>query len=217
MQDNGFATYQPLSRNWEYDFTGLQGNWTYFVQGVTSSLHKRAIVWEESFTLGFDLSPDTVVHVWLPDDGTDVLRRALEAGYNVILSNGWYLDRQAPTCVDDSMCAVNWMWVWSGRDMYAVEPLAPSTTGWIPSAEEAALILGGEAASWGESADDKNFDTRVWSRAPGIAERLWSTPDNKDPWELQPRISALACKLARRGVRIADSQPAFCDYYGDLL
>jgi hexosaminidase len=180
---------------------------------VTASVKRHAVVWEESFTLGFNLSTDTVVHIWLPDDGTEVLQRVIKAGHKVVLSNGWYLDRQAPTCVDDSNCKVNWMWIWSGRDMYAVEPLAPSPSGWIPTEEEAKQILGGEAASWGESVDDKNFDARVWSRAPGIAERLWSPSVLKDPWTLQPRISSLACKLARRGVMIADSQPAFCDYY----
>lgn len=183
------------------------------MQEITKAANKRAVVWEESFTLGFDLAKDTVVHVWLPDDGTAVMQRALQAGHNVVLSNGWYLDRQTPTCVDNSKCKANWMWMWSGRDMYAVEPLAPSTSGWVPTDEEAKLILGGEAASWGESVDDKNFDGRVWSRIPGIAERLWSPSTYNDPWNLQPRISALACTLARRGVAIADSQPAFCDYY----
>lgn len=215
MQSNGFASYNASSQAWEYDFTGLQGSWAVFVQNITTSLNKKAVVWEESFTLGFDLSPDTVVQVWLPDDGTDVLKRIVQSGHNVILSNGWYLDRQAPTCTG-SQCKVNWMWIWSGRDMYGIEPLAPSSSGWVPNDEEASRILGGEAASWGESVDDKNFDARVWSRIPGIAERLWSSSSMTDSWDLQPRISALACDLARRGVGLADSQPAFCDYYDDL-
>ncbi len=157
------------------------------------------------------------MHVWLPDDGTDVLERVVKSGHRVILSNGWYLDRQAPTCVDDSNCAVHWMWVYTGRDMYAVEPFQPSSSGWVPTDEEAKLIIGGEAASWGESVDDKNFDARVWTRAPGIAERLWSPSKYTDPWILQPRISMLACNLARRGVFLGDSQPAFCDYYHHKL
>ena len=156
------------------------------------------------------------MHIWLPDTGTNVLQRAVESGHRVLLSNGWYVDRQAPTCVDDDVCKVNWMWMWSGRDMYSVEPLSPSQSGWTPNEEQAKQIIGGEAASWGESVDDKNFDVRVWSRTPGIAERLWSASTKNDPWELQPRISALACNLARRGVSIADSQPAFCDYYKSL-
>lgn len=157
------------------------------------------------------------MHVWLPDDGTDVLERVVKSGHRVILSNGWYLDRQAPTCVDDSNCAVHWMWVYTGRDMYAVEPFQPSSSGWVPTDEEAKLIIGGEAASWGESVDDKNFDARVWTRTPGIAERLWSPSKYTDPWILQPRISMLACNLARRGVFLGDSQPAFCDYYHHKL
>jgi hexosaminidase len=186
-------------------------------QEVTTANHKKAVVWEESFTLGFDLSPDTVVQVWLPDDGTDVLQRIIESGHQVILSNGWYLDRQAPTCTTDvGDCPVHWMWIWTGRDMYQVEPLTPSSSGWTPSEEQAKLILGGEAASWGESVDDKNFDGRVWSRVPGVAERLWSPSTLNDDWEIQPRLSVLACQLARRGVQLADSQPAFCDYYSPL-
>ena len=168
MRNNGFATYDEGTTKWEYDFTGLQGNWTSFVQDVTRRNNKRAIVWEEAFSLGFELSADTIVHIWIPDDGSGVLQKAIEAGHNVVLSNGWYLDRQAPTCVDDSSCSVNWMWIWTGRDMYAVEPLAPSSSGWVPNEDEAKMILGGEAAAWGESTDDKNFDARVWSRSPGM-------------------------------------------------
>lgn len=212
MQTHGFATYNATSEAWLYDYTALQGSWANFVQGVTASVHKQAVVWEESFTLGFDLATDTVVHVWLPDDGSDVVKRIVQSGRRVVLSNGWYLDRQAPTC-DDALCKTNWMWMYTGRDMYAVEPLAPSPSGWVPTDAEAALILGGEAASWGESVDDKNFDTRMWSRTPGIAERLWSDASNTDDWLLQPRMSSLACKMARRGVSLADPQPAFCDYY----
>ena len=180
---------------------------------MTSVLSRKAVVWEEAFSAGADLANDTVVHIWLPDNGTNKLQYVLEAGHQVLLSNGWYLDRQAPTCIDDHVCSVNWMWIWSGRDMYAIEPLAASQTGWGPNEEQQKLILGGEAASWGESVDDKNFDVRVWSRTPGIAERLWSPSSNTDPWLLQPRISSLACKLARTGVSIANSEPSFCDYY----
>lgn len=192
-------------------------NFYYISQELTASSHKKAVVWEESFTLGFDLAPDTVVQVWLPDDGTDVLQRIIESGHQVILSNGWYLDRQAPTCTTDvGDCPVHWMWIWTGRDMYTVEPLAPSSSGWVPTEEQAKLIIGGEAASWGESVDDKNFDSRVWSRIPGVAERLWSPATYNDSWEMQPRLSVLACALARRGVQLADTQPAFCDYYAVL-
>lgn len=213
MQQNGFATQHAVTKAWTYDFTGLQGSWAIFIQQVTAANKRSAVVWEESFNLGFELADDTVVHVWLPDDGTDVLKKVIEAEHRVILSNGWYLDRQAPTCVDDNDCKVNWMWMYSGRDMYEVEPLSPSSSGWVPNEEQAKLILGGEAASWGESVDDRNFDARVWSRALGISERLWSPSSYNDAWELQPRISVLACNLARRGVMLADSQPAFCDYY----
>lgn len=235
MQKNGFAVQDAATQQWTYDYTALQGsigylqraiilfnfwitgNWTSFVQTVTKAVEKRAVVWEESFSLGFNLDKDTVVHIWLPDTGTDVMRKSIEAGHDIVLSNGWYLDRQAPTCVDDNQCKVNWMWMYSGRDMYAIEPLESSQSGWVPNDEQAKQILGGEAASWGESVDDKNFDARVWSRVPGIAERLWSPSTYNDPWNLQPRISALACTLARRGVTIADSQPAFCDYYPGYL
>lgn len=213
MQENDFASFNSSSSSWTYDFTALQGSWATFVQQVTAKLNRQAVAWEESFTLGFDLAEDTIVHVWLPDTGNHVVQKAVQSGHRVLLSNGWYLDRQAPNCVDDNECKVNWMWMYTGRDMYAVEPLAPDTSGWVPTDEEAKLIIGGEAASWGESVDDKNFDARVWSRTPGVAERLWSDASNTDNWLLQARLSSFGCKLARRGVTLADVQPAFCDYY----
>lgn len=57
-------------------------------------------------------------------------------------------------------------------DMYNVEPL--SGLDFDPTPEQVALLLGGEACSWGESVDETNFDERVWTRGPAVSERLWS-------------------------------------------
>jgi hexosaminidase len=120
MRAHGFATQLGSASTWQYDFPGLQANWTSRMEAVAAAEGKRAVVWEDALTSlppGQTLRNDTVVNVWR---GYTSLASALAAGYNAVMSFGWYVDKQAPLC--DGQCDVHWMWIWTWHDMYLAEP-----------------------------------------------------------------------------------------------
>ena len=177
--------------------TGLPGTgaiYGYFVQrmdAVVKALGRSPIRWEDAWVaLGTALDPSTVIHVWL---SPDTLGNVTSAGYRAIYSyqgtysdifdyqNGWYL----------SGLWQNW------EQMYNVDMLAG-----LRNASARPLVLGGEAAQWGESADGSDVLQTIWPRAAAVAERLWSydmTLNASSPG-VAGRLAGLRCLLLARGV-----------------
>jgi hexosaminidase len=178
--------------------TGLSGVgaiYGVFVQrlnAVARSLGRSPLRWEDAWTaLGTALDPDTVVHVWL---SPDTLGNVTSAGYRALYSyqgvyndifdyqGGWYL---------------NGLWQ-NWQQMYDVDILA----GLHGNASARPLVLGGEAAQWGESADGSDVLQTIWPRAAAIAERLWSYDmglNSSDPGVAE-RLAGFRCLLLQRGV-----------------
>jgi hexosaminidase len=167
-----------------------------FVQrndAVARALGKSPLRWEDAWTaLGRALDPATVIHVWL---SPATLGNVTGAGYRAVYSyqgtyndifdyqNGWYL---------------NGLWQPWGQ-MYDVDILEGIANA---SAQQRSLVLGGEAAQWGESADGSDVLQTIWPRAAAIAERLWSydmTLNSTDPGVAQ-RLARFRCLLLARGV-----------------
>lgn len=173
------------------------------------SIRRQGIVWEESLRNNFTLPPGTIVHIW-EDPG--MMRHAYEMKIPHINSWGWYLDRQAPTCVAEggttSNCPTHWTWASTWEDLYQVDPYLGNVHKYM---------LGGEAAAWGENLDQTNFDDLVFSRLPAISERLWRKYPKTDSvmkQELaaaQYRLASFRCKLAQRGIRAAPVITHYCD------
>ena len=81
------------------------------------------------------------------------------------------------------------------------------------AAQSGGGVLGGEASSWGESADAWNSDERVFHRVPAVAERLWSSAQQTVNEEsARVRKAELRCKLlSGLGIRAGPVFPDYCD------
>jgi len=107
------------------------------------------------------------------------------AGFNAILSHGWYLDDLG-----------------AGWDaFYNVEP-----TKGVP-ANQLQFVLGGEISQWGETIDDSNSDTRLWPRTSAAAERLWSPMSLNNADAAEVRFLHHRCRMVGRGMEAGPIQP----------
>ncbi|KAK4129529.1 glycoside hydrolase family 20 protein [Parathielavia appendiculata] len=177
------------------------------------------IVWEEiPLEWNVTMAPDTVVQSWL---GGNSVKTLTGKGFKVIDSNYnfWYLDCGRGQWLNwangaafqlgypfNDWCnpAKNW------RLIYSHDPTANLT------ANEAALVLGGEVAVWSETIDAANLDTLLWPRASAAGEVLWSgridsqTGQNRSQMDAAPRLNEFRERMVLRGVRSSPVQMTFC-------
>lgn len=152
----------------------------YFNQRLTRILtkhKKRMIGWDE--ILHPKLPQRTVVQSWR---GTNYLSEAVKAGFTSILSAPYYLDHIKPA-----------------TDFYLADPV-PRTTDL--SAEQQALVLGGEACMWSEFVSWETTDSRLWPRLGAVAERLWSPQEVTDVADMYRRLGILSGRLEGAGLRV---------------
>jgi len=123
--------------------------------------------WDE--ILSPDLPKDIMVQSWR---GPETLAQAAKAGYQTMLSAGWYLDLMYPA-----------------SQHYAVEPFSGDSANL--SDTQKALIVGGEAAQWTEYVSSEILDNRLWPRLGAIAERLWSPSSVTDVTSMYARLNVL--------------------------
>jgi hexosaminidase len=136
---------------------------------------KRMMGWDE--ILHPDLPKNAVIHSWRGPEG---LAAAATAGYDVVLSNGYYIDLIEPA-----------------SRHYAVDPLPANTT---LTPEQAKHVLGGEATMWGEYVGPETIDSRIWPRTAVIAERLWSPGTVTDVADMYRRMDAVSVDLEQLGL-----------------
>jgi len=147
-------------------------------------LNKKMVGWEEIFQPGLD--KNAIIHSWL---GKPTLFKAAAAGYQAILSNGYYIDLMLPA-----------------KEHYLNDPL-PSYSDrsekekqFKLSPEQEKLILGGEATMWAELVTPFTIDSRIWLRTAAIAERLWSPSSVKDVKDMYRRLDHLSFRLEELGL-----------------
>ncbi|GAM21553.1 hypothetical protein SAMD00019534_047280 [Acytostelium subglobosum LB1] len=183
MAQKGFSTVQTEQYFEDYFTTVLQ------------SLNRTKVVWNDPYSNGVALAKDTVVHVW---DSTSLMQSIVNDGYRAIASFDYYLNDQIPV---SGQTHYEWQDTW--QDFYGADPLAGISS-------NGHLVIGGEGCIWGEQADQFAVDVRVFPRALGISERLWSDESLTDVQSALTRIGALSCRISQRGIASGPLFPDFC-------
>lgn len=175
------------------DHVALQDAFFRRVKTIMDGLGKKTLGWEE--IAHQPLEDDVVVHAWR---SSQAISHVTAQNNPVIVSAGYYLDL-----------------LWPGERMYALDPvdplatpperpeqdlLGPAPTGPL-SPEQAALVIGGEAAIWSEVVTDEMLDGRIWPRAALVAERFWSPAEVRDPADASRRIVRVQEGLRIEGLR----------------
>ncbi|XP_032306984.1 probable beta-hexosaminidase fdl isoform X2 [Drosophila ananassae] len=72
-------------------------------------------------------------------------------------------------------------------------------------------LLGGEVCMWTEQVGENQLDNRLWPRSAGVAERLWTDPNEKvvSP-KVFRRISLFRNRLVELGIRAEALFPKYC-------
>ncbi|CAH0551394.1 unnamed protein product [Brassicogethes aeneus] len=137
------------------NYAGLESFYIQKLVKIVQNLKSNFIVWEEVFTNGVKLPPETIVHVWIDGDYKGLMSNITAEGKKIILSACYYLDHLE-----------------TGGDWLSYYRCDPSN--FTATDNQKSLVMGGEAAMWSEVVNDYNVISRVWPRASAVAEKLWS-------------------------------------------
>ena len=157
------------------DNHALQAYFNGRLSAILGRLGKKMVGWDE--ILHPDLPKGTLVQSWR---GAASLAKAAEAGFDGLLSHGYYLDHMQPAAFH-----------------YAVDPLSADAK---RTAAPGGRVLGGEACMWSEFVTAENVDSRIWPRAAAVAERLWSPAETREVPDFYRRLDRLSRRLEVLGL-----------------
>ncbi|XP_073535957.1 beta-hexosaminidase subunit beta isoform X2 [Phyllobates terribilis] len=183
MSQHGFGT----------DYRKLESYYIQKVLDIVSKFNKGYMVWQEVFDNHDQLKPDTVVEVWKEKDYQNEMAAVTAAGFQVLLSSPWYLNR----------ISYGQDWI----QAYRVEP-----TNFTGTEEQKRLVIGGEACLWGEFVDASNLMPRLWPRASAVAERLWSDKDVTSVGDAYSRLIKHRCRMVRRSIAAEPLYVGYCEH-----
>ena len=161
---NGFASNHELQAY----FNGR-------ISAILTELDKRMVGWDE--IADEDLPKSIVIQSWR---GKQALIDAAEAGYDVLLSNGYYIDLVQPASYH-----------------YLNDPI-PTDVELSPEARS--HVLGGEATMWAELVSPETVDSRIWPRTAAIAERFWSPASVNNVADMYRRMQIVSTQLEDLGL-----------------
>lgn len=153
----------------------LQAYFNNKILKILQKNNKKMVGWDE--ILQPEMPKNIVIHSWR---GKKALLQASKDGYQVILSNGYYIDLIQSTAFH-----------------YLNHPISPDTV--LPQSQ-ADNILGGEATMWAELVTNENVDSRIWPRTAAIAERFWSHNSVNNVQDMYRRIGKISLQLEEVGL-----------------
>lgn len=164
------------------DNHGLQAYFNQRVSKLLTSNGKKMVGWDE--ILQPELPDNIIIQSWR---GKEALVEAAKKGYDVLLSNGYYIDLCKPA-----------------SHHYLNDPL-PADAGL--SEMESKHVLGGEATMWAELVTPETVDSRIWPRTAAIAERFWSPGSFRDVHDMYRRLALQSDRLEAFGLMHQRYQP----------
>lgn len=159
----------------------LQTHFNIRLEKILAKYGKKLMGWDEIMTP--EMPKSAVIHSWrgvnegLPKGGA--LIKAAKAGYQTVLSTGFYIDRME-----------------SVVKHYLVEPIGNVKL----TPKQRGNILGGEATMWSELVTPTTIDSRIWPRTAAIAERLWSSKETNNVDFMLKRLSKINTDLEDLGL-----------------
>uniref|UniRef100_A0A914Y042 beta-N-acetylhexosaminidase n=1 Tax=Panagrolaimus superbus TaxID=310955 RepID=A0A914Y042_9BILA len=143
----------------------------YYFQNLVKLVQKnknttKMIFWQE--VLDMNVAPaGSIAHVWKGETMDEIMSEVYNVTFNghpTILSTCWYLNY--------IRYGADWGYVNGDTTLRRGEYYECDPTGFIGTQAQKDLVLGGEAAMWGEYVDGTNLTPRLWPRASAVAERL---------------------------------------------
>ncbi|MBN1999073.1 family 20 glycosylhydrolase [candidate division KSB1 bacterium] len=157
------------------DNHALQSYFNNRILKILTRYGKKMVGWDE--ILHPDMPTTIVIQSWR---GRKSLIESARKGYQVMLSNGYYIDLIQPT------------------DFHYLNDPIPEDTPLSP--DEQKFILGGEATMWAEFVIPETVDSRIWPRTAAIAERFWSPGSVKDVDDMYRRLDEVSFRLEELGL-----------------
>jgi len=178
----------------------VQGYFARKVVAIIESLGKRPVAWDEQVEAH---APKSVIIQWWRRDRPDVLKAAVDAGHDVVISpaDHLYFDYHQGPGEPGAPWEGNKGGPQSIAKMLAWEPVPDGFT-----AQDEAHVLGIEACVWTEFIESERYlEFMTYPRLLALAEIAWRPKGPRDEAEfnarLEPHIEALRAKgiNARRG------------------
>ena len=161
-----------MTRNNVKDVHALQTHFNKRLFAILERHQREPVGWDEILQPG--LPKNAVIQSWR---GMNGLTESARQGRRAILSAPYYLDHMK-----------------TSAEMYLEDVMPTGLT-----AEQQALVLGGEGCMWAEYITTETLDSRLWPRLAALAERFWSPASVRDVGDLYRRLDVVSRRLEEVG------------------